>query len=123
MWFEIARTLSEYYTQHKEKEQQVRDRLSIVFSSMSDLLEGTAKDLEGGVYPHGKCATMSVLATELTARLVGKMEVDKLDELHKMLFEAAKLEREFASRENPATIKELYVAAGKLKALSILIKV
>ena len=121
MWFEIAKTLTEYYTQHKEKEQQVKNRLSVVFQSMSDLLEETAKELQAGVYPHGKCATMGVLATELTGRLIGKMDTDTLDGLHKMLFEASKLEKEYANRENPQTIKELLVASGKLRALAMVV--
>ena len=122
MWFDIAKTLFKYYTQHKEQEQQVKDRLSGIFENMSELLEETAKDLNAGTYPHGKCAAMEVLAIELTSKLIGKMEPNSLDSLHAMLFKASKLEKEYADRENPETIGELLVASGKLRALSMIVK-
>lgn len=123
MWIEIAKMLSDLFTQHRDEMQQSKERLSIVFQEMSELLESTAKDLKSNNYPHGKCATMDVLATELVNKLIGKIEVDELDKLNRLLFEAVKLEQEFAKREDPKTIEVLLVASGRLKALSIIYKV
>lgn len=121
MWLEIGKALVEIFTKQKQVKQEERQRLSTLFQHMSELLEDTARDLEKDLYPHGKCATMEMLSNELSGILIGKIESEKLDEVHRILLESSRLESEYAKRKDPETIKNLLIASGKFKALSIIL--
>lgn len=87
---------------------------------IADLLDGVSFDLENGVYPHGKCAQMDMLATNLHDALTGDISDDYLDVLKNNLNSAVEIEKLYAERQDPNQIQKLRMAAGYFRAASIL---
>jgi hypothetical protein len=123
MWLDIIKMLVTIAQHFKETNVDQRERISKLYSEMSELLVETAKDLNADVYPHGKCATMWTLSENLLDYLKDKVNDEELTMLHQMLRSCSQLEREFATRKDEETINQLFKAAGRLQALSILYSV
>lgn len=87
---------------------------------IADLLDSVSFDLENNVYPHGKCAEMQMLATNLGDALTGDISDDYLEILKNNLNSAVEIEKLYAERHDPNQIQKLRMAAGYFRAASIL---
>lgn len=123
MWFDVIKMLVTIAQHKKEVNIAQRERVSKMYLQMSELLVDTVKDLRSDVYPHGKCATMWSLAENVLNYLQDKVNDEELKMLHEMLHSCSQLEREYATRQDPATINAMFEAAGRLHTLSILYSV
>ena len=84
------------------------------------LLDDLAADLETGVYPHGKCAQMEMLAINLHNALAGDLPDEYLEVLKNNLNSAVEIEKMYAYRDDPTQIQKLRMAAGYFRAAAIL---
>ena len=125
MWLEVSKTLWEIFSQKKKLELDRKERLSSIFKEISNILKETSLELSQNNYPHGKCALMESLSVSLIKEIKATNLLDEITllDLEKMLLESSKLEKEFALRENPETILHISVTAGKIEALSLLLKI
>lgn len=123
MWLDIGKALVEIFSKFSEADRKRRDRLSVLFSDISYLLEDTAEQLSRDHFPYGSCAAMSQLASQLSEHVRGKIPEDQFETLQTKLFEATLIEKEYANRKDPRTISAMFEAAGYFKALSIMYKV
>lgn len=87
---------------------------------IADLLDSVSFDLENNVYPHGKCAEMEMLSTNLGDALTGDISDDYLEILKNNLNSAVEIEKLYAERHDPNQIQKLRTAAGYFRAASIL---
>jgi hypothetical protein len=76
------------------------------------LLDDLAADLESGVYPHGKCAQMEMLALNL--------HDEYLEILKNNLNSAVEIEKMYAYKDDPNQLDKLRMAAGYFRAAAIL---
>ncbi len=120
MWFDLIKMLITIAQHKKEVNIEQRERVSKLYSEMSNLLSETALDISKDVYPIGKCATMWTLSENLLEYLQDKVNDEELQLLGQMLRSCSQLEREYATRQDPETIKIIFEAAGRLQALSML---
>jgi hypothetical protein len=123
MWLDIIKMLVTIAQHKKEVNISERERISKMYSQMSELLVDAVKDLTNDVYPQGKCAAMWALSQNVLTYLEDKVNHEELNLLHQMLHSCSQLEREYASRKDPDTIKRMFDAAGQMQALSILYSV
>jgi len=84
------------------------------------LLDDLAADLESGIYPHGKCAQMEMLALNLHDALVGDLPDEYLEILKNNLNSAVEIEKMYAYKDDPNQIQKLKMAAGYFRASAIL---
>jgi hypothetical protein len=120
MWFDLIKMLITIAQHKKEVNIEQKERVSKLYSEMSNLLSETALDLSKDIYPAGKCATMWTLSENLLEYLQDKVNDEELQLLGQMLRSCSQLEREYATRQDPDTIKIIFEAAGRLQALSML---
>lgn len=120
MWLDVIKMFVTIAQHKRETDQTQKDRVSKMYSQMSELLVDAAKDLAQDVYPQGKCAAMWSLSQNVLNYLEDKLNPEELDMLHKMLHSCSQLEREYATRKDGEIIKKLFEAAGQLQSLSIL---
>jgi hypothetical protein len=90
---------------------------------MSELIVDAAKDISQDVYPQGKCAAMWTVSENLLDYLSGKVNQEELIMMSELLQSCSQLEKEYATRKDPETIRYLFDAAGRLHGLSILYSV
>lgn len=120
MWFDLIKLLVTIAQHKKETDQKQKERVSKMFLQMSDLLAETAKELAFHSYPQGKCAAMWALAEDFLNYVQDKINEDEFKLVSGLLHSCSQLEREYANREDPQTIKDLFLASGQLHSLSIL---
>lgn len=120
MWFDLIKMLVTIAQHKREVNINERERISKVYSEMSTLLTDTALDLSKDVYPVGKCAAMWTLSENLLKYFEDKVNPEELELLNQMLRSCSQLEREYATRQDPETIKMIFETAGRLQALSML---
>jgi len=123
MWFDVIKMFVTIAQHKKEADMQQRERVSKLYSQMSELLVDAAKDLSQDVYPQGKCAAMWTLSENVLDYLQDKVNQEELTMISGLLHSCSQLEKEYAYRKEPETIKELFDAAGRLHGLSILYSV
>ena len=123
MWFDVIKMFVTIAQHKKEVNIEQRERVSKMYAEMSELLVDTVKDLRSDVYPQGKCAAMWALSENVLNYLQDKINDEELKMLNDMLHSCSQLEREYATRHDPDTIKAMFDAAGRLHALSILYSV
>lgn len=123
MWFDVIKMFVTIAQHKKEVDIKQRERVSKLYSQMSELIVEAAKDLSKDVYPHGKCAAMWTLAENVLNYLQDKVNEEELKMMSDLLQECSKLEREYALRFEQKTINDLFEAAGRLQGLSILYSV
>lgn len=123
MWFDVIKMFVTIAQHKKEQDLAQRIRISKLYFEMSELLVNTVTDLRNNVYPQGKCATMWALSEDVLNYLQDKINDEELKMLHDMLHSCSQLEKEYATREDPETIKKMFDAAGRLHSLSILYSV
>lgn len=123
MWFDVIKMFVTIAQHKKEVDIKQRERVSKLYSQMSDLLAEAAKDLSQDIYPQGKCATMWTLSENVLNYFQDKVNDEELKMMSDLLSYCSKLEREYAKRKEPETIKEMFDAAGRLQGLSILYSV
>jgi hypothetical protein len=123
MWFDVIKMFVTIAQHKKEVNIQQRERVSKLYSQMSELITEAARDLSKDIYPEGKCATMWSLSENVLDYFKDKINEEELKMMADLLQYCSKLEREFALRKEPETIKQLFDAAGRLHALSILYSV
>lgn len=123
MWFDIIKMFVTIAQHKKEVDIKQRERVSKLYSQMSELIAEAAKDLSKDIYPQGKCATMWTLSENLLNYLEDKVNQEELTMISGMLHNCSQLEREYAYRHDVQTIKDLFDAAGRLQALSMLYSV
>jgi hypothetical protein len=103
-----------------------RGRIGDLFSQISDCLEGTAKEIRAGTYPHGRCAEMGQYAKELPDAIGDELGKGKATTIAATLAEAHEVERLFSNPMTPegiAEISKLDEAAGILRAISNVVRV
>ncbi len=120
MWFEVIKLIVTIAQHKKETDQKQKERVSKMLLQMSELLVETAKELATGVYPQGKCATMWALSEDFLNYVQDKVNEEEFKLISELLHSCSQLEREYADRENPQTITDLFLASGQLHSLSIL---
>jgi hypothetical protein len=120
MWFELIKMLVTIAQHKREVNIEKREAVSKLYSKMSQLLSDTALELSRDIYPQGNCAAMWTLSENLIQYLQDKVNPEELQLLSQLLKECSQLEREFAARQDPDTIKVIFEAAGRLQALSML---
>jgi hypothetical protein len=123
MWFDVIKMLVTIAQHKRETDQTQKERVSKMYAQMSELIVDAAKELSQDVYPQGKCAAMWTLATNVLNYLEDKVNQEELKMIADLLHNCSQLEKEFATRKEPETIKELFDAAGRLHGLSILYSV
>lgn len=123
MWFDLIKMLVTIAQHKKEVNIEQRERVSKLYKEMSQLLIDTALDLSKDIYPQGKCATMWALSENLLEYLSDKINEEELNMLHQMLHSCSQLEREYATRQDPDTIKFIFDTSGRFQALSMLYSV
>ena len=120
MWFDLIKMLITIAQVKREVNINERERISKLYSEMSQLLTDTALDLSKDIYPAGKCATMWTLAENIIEYLKDKINEEELQLISQMFRSCSQLEKEYATREDPDTIKIMFETAGRLQALSML---
>lgn len=120
MWLDIIKFIHSFIESSTESKKDINKKLSEFFEQIHKILQDVATSLQSDVYPHGSCATMSVLSEQLITTLEGLLSEQELNRLSSMLREASILEKEFANRKDPETISNLLNAAGEFKALAII---
>lgn len=123
MWIDLIKMLVTIAQHKKEVNIQEKERVSKMYSEISALLVDAVKDLTNDIYPQGKCAAMWALSQNVLTYLDDKVNDEELKLLHQMLHSCSQLEREYATRKDPETIKRMFDAAGQMQALSILYSV
>lgn len=123
MWFDVIKMFVTIAQHKKETNIKQRERVSKLYSQMSELLVDAAKDLSKDVYPQGKCAAMWTLSENVLNYLQDKVNEEELSIISGMLHNCSQLEKEYATRYEQRTINEMFEAAGRLQALSILYSV
>lgn len=101
-------------------DEQSSEEVQKALLDIADLLDSVSFDLENNVYPHGKCAEMEMLATNLSDALIGDISDDYLEVLKNNLNSAVEIEKLYAERQDPNQIQKLRMAAGYFRAASIL---
>jgi hypothetical protein len=120
MWFDLIKMLVTIAQHKREVNIEQRERVSKLYKEMSELLTDTALDISKDVYPTGKCATMWTLSENILNYLQDKVNEEELQLLSQMLRTCSQLEREYATRKDPDTIKNIFETAGRLQGLSML---
>jgi hypothetical protein len=123
MWFDVIKMFVTIAQHKKETDIQQRERVSKLYMQMSELLADATKDLSNDIYPQGKCAAMHTLSENVLNYLQDKVNEEELQMMRELLHYCSQLEREYAKRKEPETIKEMFDAAGRLHGLSILYSV
>ncbi len=123
MWLTILEKLVDFIERRQTLKQEQRERVANVFSDISKLLYEVADDLQEGIYPLGTCFTMTRLSEELLDHMREVVPAETIQELGPVLYNAARLEREYANRQDPATIDELRLAAGQFHVKAIIFKI
>ncbi len=123
MWFELIRMLVTIAQHKREVNIEQKERVAKLYKEMSQLLTDAALDLSKDVYPQGSCAAMWTLSENIINYLKDKVNDEELDLLTQMLKSCSQLEREYATRQDPDTIKVIFEAAGRLQGLSMLYSV
>lgn len=123
MWAEIGKTLFDLIggilgNKISMKEEQKKKIGSKLFA-IHDLLNQTADDLENNIYPHGNCEALRVVTEELKPLLEPHFDIEKVNEIYKMMMNASNVELDFAKRGEPQTIILLRRASGTFLGLSI----
>ena len=119
---DICKNIIDFAAKSKEIHEEKKEKISIILNEISSILEDTANKLKNDEYPHGNCVIMEKLSNELHSNLVDYFPEEDINDLHKVLIESSRVEREFADRKEPDTIPSILRASGEFKAMSILIK-
>lgn len=122
MWIDIIKSLFDIVSKKKEIDDARRLRISEIFMDISTLINDTALELQNDTYPAGKCFAMKTLSDELMSLIKPDMKEDKWNHLNNMLQQASSIEREYADRNNPDTIKTLQKTSGEFHAYSVIFK-
>ena len=122
MWTEIIGVCKELMQHYFKSKKEDKQKLSKLFSSISEILNETAIKLKEDEYPHYHCSIMNSLSQELILYCTGVIEDKKSIKFTDMLFECSNLEKEYANRKDDSTIRTLMVSAGEFKALSMLLE-
>ena len=123
MWLTILEKLVDFIDRRQALKEAQRERVATVFADISQLLYDVADDLQVDNYPLGSCFAMTKLSEELLDHMRGIVDDKDIQELGPVLYNAARLEREYANRKDPATIDELRLAAGQFHVKSIIFKI
>lgn len=123
MWFDLIKMLVTIAQHKREVNIEQKEKVSKLYAEMSHLLSETALELSKDVYPVKKCAAMWTLSENLLEYLKDKVNEDELQLLGQLLKSCSQLEREYANRQDPDTIKVIFDAAGRFQALSMLYSV
>ena len=121
MWTEIISVCKELMQHYFNSKKEDKEKLAKLFSSISEILQETSIKLSNDEYPHYHCSIMNSLSQELIMYCTGVIEDNKTIKFTDMLLECSKLEREYANRQDPNSIKTLMVSAGEFKSLSMLL--
>jgi hypothetical protein len=121
MWIEILKYSKDIVQFFISKNIEDKQKLSKIYSDISDVIMDVAFNLEKDTYPYFSCSVMESLSKSLYEKSIGILSEDDSRKFEGLLFHASKLEREFARRNEPEVIDELKTTAGEFKALSILL--
>jgi hypothetical protein len=119
---DICKNVLDFVIQNKTIKNNQKETISNILLEISNILEDTANKLSIGEYPHGNCIVMERLSNNLHFNLIDLVPQEDIDRLHDSLLKSSNLEKEYANRENPETIKSIKMASGEFKSMSILIK-
>lgn len=109
---------------HKDQEIKLdtKLRVSSILSEISNILQDTADKLKKDEYPHSNCVVMKRMADHLHFSLIDLVNMDVLDNLHKVLIESSEVEKQFALRKELDTIPKIEEAAGEFKAMAMILR-
>jgi hypothetical protein len=121
MWIEIIKYSKEIVGWFISENRKDKESLSKLFSDISSVIIDVADNLEKDTYPYYSCSIMETLSKSLYEKSVGILSEDESKKFEELLFNASKLEREFARRKELGIINELRITAGEFKGLSMLL--
>jgi len=98
-----------------------KKRISENLKNISEVLFDTSEKLKKDEYPHMNCVILEQLSDNLQFQLFDVLSIDKVELLRSSLKEASLVEKQFALRKEPNTIQSIDEAAGKFKAMSIIL--
>jgi hypothetical protein len=116
----VGSLLIELFKAKSMQDEQSSEELQEALYKVADLLDDVSFDLENGVYPHGKCAQMDMLALNLHDALAGDLPDEYLEILKNNLNSAVEIEKMYAYKDDPNQIQKLRTAAGYFRAAAIL---
>lgn len=123
LFVDICKKVIDLIKENDKETKENRLMISNVLNDISNLLTDTAEKLKNDIFPHTNCAIMEHLSYELSSKLIKYMDENQIKELNECLNEVVFLEKQFVKRKDPNTIPSIEEAAGKLKSMSILIKI
>jgi hypothetical protein len=121
--WESGKTIFGWISEMKKNKREINQNTSQFLLEISELFDDTVKKLARNEYPHDNCTQMSILCDNLISTLTGKMDEETIQKLHSDLDLSSKLERLYAEREDPNTLKRLKECKGMFAALGQVIKV
>jgi len=109
----------------KENELRLDERIRIsgILDEIGSILIDTSEKLKKDEYPSFNCMMLEKLANQLHFQLIDLVNVNDLDNLHKVLVESSNVEKSFAQRKDPQTILIIENAAAEFKTLSLMLKI
>lgn len=122
MWLDIVKFIISKYQDSKKLKIESRNRLSDIFSEISELIYSTVDKLKSDIYPQHSCFILKSLSEEIIIHLKEITDVEILKDLHEKLIQASNLEAEYAKRKDEHTIEKLIYIGAKFKSLAILYK-
>lgn len=121
--WESGKTIFSWITEMKRNKREINQNTSVFLQGISELLDDTVKKLARNEYPHDNCTQMSILCDNLISTLTGKMDEETIQKLHSDLDLSSKLERLYAERKDPNTLKRLKECKGMFAGLAQVIRV
>jgi hypothetical protein len=120
MWSSIITILVDIYKTYNDKKTKDTEKLSKVFSKISDVIDSCIELLNNDTYPHNYCEIMASLSSEIVNELQDYLDFSKLVELESLLLSCSRLELEYANRKDENVMIQLNKASAKFRSLSIL---
>ena len=120
---DICKNIIDFASKNKQIQTQKKEKISDILNEISLILKDTADKLNNDEYPHGNCVVMEKLSNELHKNLIEYFPEEDINELHNVLVESSRVEKEYHTRKEPDTIPSILRASGEFKAMSILLKV
>lgn len=121
--WESGKTIFGWISEMKRNKREINQNTSVFLQGISELLDDTVKKLARNEYPHDNCTQMSILCDNLISTLTGKMDGETIQKLHSDLDLSSKLERLYAERKDPNTLKRLKECKGMFAGLAQVIRV
>lgn len=116
----IGSFVIDLFKTRSERADYRKEQISDVLEQISYLLEDLYVDLMRDEYPHGKCAEMDLLYSNLFEALKDDLDEEYLLLLKQNMNSAMEIEKLYGVRDQPEQVEKIKVASGYFKAAAIL---